>query len=74
MEAGSLQVQLEATLKTVLKTKFNLQEKFSKSTTSTCNQENKENSGYEHFDTVNVAVILFYCCEKRRRLQIDLPF
>jgi hypothetical protein len=38
---------------------------FSKSTTPTCNQEDKKNSEYENFDTVNAAIILFYCSEKR---------
>jgi hypothetical protein len=37
-----------------------------------CNQEDKENSGYENFDNANVAAspqMLFHCRGKESRLQ-----
>jgi hypothetical protein len=37
-----------------------------------CNQEDKENTGYENFDNTNVAanpLILFHCSGKECRLQ-----
>jgi hypothetical protein len=49
-----------------------INKEFSKPTTSMCNQEDKENSGYENFDNANVAaspVILFHCSGKEDRLQ-----
>jgi hypothetical protein len=45
---------------------------FSKPTTSVCNQEDKENSGYENFDNANVAtspLMLFHCTDKEGPLQ-----
>jgi hypothetical protein len=68
-----------ATLKTVSKTRFNIYKKNSswretclKPTTSMCNQEDKENTGYENFDNTNVAaspLILFHCSGKECRPQ-----
>jgi hypothetical protein len=37
-----------------------------------CNQEDKENAGYEHFDNANVAaslLMLVHCSGKESRLQ-----
>jgi hypothetical protein len=50
---------------------------FSKPTTSMCNQEDKENSGYENFDNANVAaspLILFYCNGNEGQLQEPCEF
>ncbi|KAH0820379.1 hypothetical protein GEV33_002411 [Tenebrio molitor] len=47
-------------------------EEFSKPTISICNQEDKENAGYENFDNANVAaslLMLFHCSSKESRLQ-----
>jgi hypothetical protein len=49
-----------------------INEEFSKPTTSMCNQEDKENAGYENFDNANVAaslLMLFHCSAKESRLQ-----
>jgi hypothetical protein len=54
-----------------------INEEFSKPTTSMCNQEDKENSGYENFDNANVAaslLILFHCSGKEGRLQEPCEF
>jgi hypothetical protein len=43
-----------------------------KPTTSMCNQEDKQCSGYENFDNANVAassLMLFHCSAKESRLQ-----
>jgi hypothetical protein len=42
-----------------------------------CNQEDKENSGYENFDNTNIApsaLILFHCSGKDGRLQEPCEF
>jgi hypothetical protein len=42
-----------------------------------CNQEDKENLGYENFDNANVAanpLILFHCSGKECRLQEACEF
>jgi hypothetical protein len=42
-----------------------------------CNQEDKENPGYENFDNSNVAaslLILFHCSGKESRLQKPCEF
>jgi hypothetical protein len=49
-----------------------------KPTISICNQEDKENAGYENFDNANVAaslLMLFHCSSKESRLQesCELP-
>jgi hypothetical protein len=44
-----------------------INKEFSKPTTSVCSQKDKENSGYENFDNVNVAaspLMLFHCSGK----------
>jgi hypothetical protein len=49
-----------------------INEEFSKPTTSMCNQEDKENSGYKNFDNANIAaslLMLFHCSCKESRLQ-----
>jgi hypothetical protein len=49
-----------------------INEEFSKPTISMCNQEDKENAGYENFDNANVAaclLMLFHCSAKESRLQ-----
>jgi hypothetical protein len=49
-----------------------INEEFSKPTTSMCNQEDKENAGYENFDNSNVAASLlklFHCSGKESLLQ-----
>jgi hypothetical protein len=49
-----------------------INEEFSKPTFSMCNQEDKENAGYENFDNANVAaslLMLFRCSSKESRLQ-----
>jgi hypothetical protein len=49
-----------------------INEEFSKPTISLCNQEDKENAGYENFDNANVAaslLMLFHCSAKESRLQ-----
>jgi hypothetical protein len=49
-----------------------INEEFSKPTTSMCNQEDKENAGYENFDNANVTaslLMLFHCSGKESRLQ-----
>jgi hypothetical protein len=49
-----------------------INEEFSKPTISICNQEDKENAGYENFDNANVAaslLMLFHCSTKESRLQ-----
>jgi hypothetical protein len=50
-----------------------INQEFSKPANSICNQEDKENPGYEHFDNSNVAASLllklFRCSGKVRRLQ-----
>jgi hypothetical protein len=49
-----------------------INEEFSKPTISICNQEDKENAGYENFDNANVAaslLMLFHCSSKESRLQ-----
>jgi uncharacterized OB-fold protein len=53
------------------------EELFSKSTISICNQEDKENAGYENFDNANVAaslLMLFHCSSKESRLQEPCEF
>jgi hypothetical protein len=50
---------------------------FLKLTTSTCNQEDKENAGYENFDNANVAaslLMLFHCSSKESRLHEPCEF
>jgi hypothetical protein len=45
--------------------------------TSMCNQEDKENSGYENFDNANIAaspLILFHCSGNEGRLQKPCEF
>jgi hypothetical protein len=57
---------------TLSSTSVYINEEFSKPTTSMCNQEDKENGGYENFDNANVAVrllMLFHCSGKESRLQ-----
>jgi hypothetical protein len=42
-----------------------------------CNQEDKENTGYENFDNANVAASLlmqFHCSSKESRLQEPCEF
>jgi hypothetical protein len=42
-----------------------------------CNQEDKENAGYENFDNANVAaslLMLFHCSSKESRLQEPCEF
>jgi hypothetical protein len=54
-----------------------MNEEFSKPTTSMCNQEDKENSGYEKFDNANVAaslLILFHYSGKESQLQEPCEF
>jgi hypothetical protein len=49
-----------------------INEGFSKTTTSLCNQEDKENAGYESFDNANVSaslLMLFHCSGKESQLQ-----
>jgi hypothetical protein len=49
-----------------------INDEFSKPTTSMCNQEDKENAGYENFDNADVAaslLMLFHCSAKESRLQ-----
>jgi hypothetical protein len=38
-----------------------INKEFSKPTTSMCNQEDKENSGYDNFDNANVAATPLMC-------------
>jgi hypothetical protein len=50
---------------------------FLKLTTSMCNQEDKQCSGYENFDNANVAassLMLFNCSAKEGRLQEPCEF
>jgi hypothetical protein len=50
---------------------------FLKPTTSMCNQEDKENTGYENFDNTNVAanpLMLFHWSGKEDRLQEPCVF
>ncbi|KAH0814622.1 hypothetical protein GEV33_008169 [Tenebrio molitor] len=57
---------------TLSSTSVYINEEFSKPTISMCNQEDKENAGYENFDNANVAaslLMLFRCSSKERRLQ-----
>jgi hypothetical protein len=54
-----------------------INEEFSKLTTSMCNQEDKENAGYENFDNANAAaslLMLFHCSGKESRLQGFMSF
>jgi hypothetical protein len=54
-----------------------INEEFSKPTISICNQEDKENAGYENFDNANVAaslLMLFHCSSKESRLQEPCEF
>jgi hypothetical protein len=55
-----------------------INQEFSKPTNSICNQEDKENPGYEHFDNSNVAASLllklFRCSGKVGRLQEPCEF
>jgi hypothetical protein len=54
-----------------------INEEFSKPTISMCNQEDKENAGYENFDNANVAaslLMLFRCSSKESRLQESCEF
>jgi hypothetical protein len=54
-----------------------INEEFSKPTISVCNQEDKENAGYENFDNANVAaslLMLFHCSNKESRLQEPCEF
>jgi hypothetical protein len=54
-----------------------INEEFSKPTISICNQEDKENAGYENFDNANVAaslLMLFHCSSKESRLQEPCGF
>jgi hypothetical protein len=70
MEAGSLQFARKVPHGVTNK-------EFSKSTTSMCNQEDKENSEYENFDNANVAtslLILFHCSGNEVRLQKPCEF
>jgi hypothetical protein len=49
-----------------------INQEFSKPANSICNQEDKENAGYENFDNANVAaslLMLFRCSSKESRLQ-----
>jgi hypothetical protein len=57
---------------TLSSTSVCINEEFSKPTISLCNQEDKENAGYENFDNANVAaslLMLFHCSAKESRLQ-----
>jgi hypothetical protein len=54
-----------------------INKEFSKPTTSMCNQEDKENSGYENFDNANVVaslLIFFHYSGKEDRLQEPCEF
>jgi hypothetical protein len=54
-----------------------INEELSKPTTLMCNQEGKENAGYENFDNANVAaslLMLFHCSGKESRLQEIFEF
>jgi hypothetical protein len=54
-----------------------INQEFSKPTISICNQEDKENAGYENFDNANVAaslLMLFHCSSKESRLQQPCEF
>jgi hypothetical protein len=55
-----------------------INQEFSKPANSICNQEDKENPGYEHFDSSNVAASLllklFRCSGKVGRLQEPCEF
>jgi hypothetical protein len=54
-----------------------INEEFSKPTISICNQEDKENAGYENFDNANVAaslLMLFHCSSKESQLQEPCEF
>jgi hypothetical protein len=49
-----------------------INQEFSKPANSMCNQEDKENAGYENFDNANVVaslLMLFHCSAKESRLQ-----
>jgi hypothetical protein len=53
------------------------EKRFSKPTTSLCNQKDKENSEYENFDNANDAaspLMLFNCRSKEGRLQEPYKF
>jgi hypothetical protein len=61
----------------VSSTSVYINEEFSKPTISICNQEDKENAGYENFDNANVAaslLMLFHCSSKESRLQEPCEF
>jgi hypothetical protein len=48
-----------------------INDEFSKPTTRMCNQEDKENAGYENFDNADVAAslpMLFHCSAKESQL------
>jgi hypothetical protein len=54
-----------------------INEDFSKAMISICNQEDKENAGYENFDNANVAaslLMLFHCSSKESRVQEPCEF
>jgi hypothetical protein len=54
-----------------------INKEFSKPATSICNQEDKENPGYENFHNSNVAaslLILFHCSGKEGRRQEPCEF
>jgi hypothetical protein len=54
-----------------------INKEFSKPAISICNQEDKENPGYENFHNSNVAarlLILFHCSGKEDRLQEPCEF
>jgi hypothetical protein len=55
-----------------LRSSVYINQEFSKPANSICNQEDKENAGYENFDNANVAaslLMLFRCSSKESRLQ-----
>jgi hypothetical protein len=54
-----------------------INEEFSKPTISMCNQEDKENAGYENFDNANVAaslLMLFRCSAKKADYKSRVSF
>jgi hypothetical protein len=58
-------------------TSVHINREFPKPTTSMCNQEDKQCSGYENFDNANVAassLMLFNCSGKEGRLQEPCEF